>query len=303
MLLFKLVKRNILVYVRDKANIFFSLLSMLIIIGLMVIFLGKMNADNVVNLLAQYGGHRDTAIDRANAEQLVMLWTLSGIVVVNSITITLAMVGIMVEDEARKRLSSFYVSSVNRAVFVMGYVIAAVIMGIIMCILTVLIGEGYIALTGGTLFSVETVGKIMIYIIINVFSSSGLMFLIANLTHSQSAFSGLSTIVGTLVGFIAGIYLPIGMLPEKVQTIIKCFPLVHGCSFFRDAFTHQIIAKTFTNCPQELISGYKEAMGITILFQDKVVSAGFKVAFLVISGIIFIGIAAIMQRKRNVMSR
>lgn len=303
MLLFRLIKRNILVYVRDKANIFFSLLSMLIIIGLMVIFMGKMNADNVVNLLEQYGGARDTAADRANAEQLVMLWTLAGIVIVNSVTITLAMVGIMVEDEARKRLSSFYVSSVNRAVFVMGYVIAAVIMGIIMCVLTFLTGEGYIVLTGGTLFSAETVGKIMLYIIINVFSSSGLMFLIANLTHSQSAFAGLNTIVGTLVGFVAGIYLPIGMLPEKVQTIIKFFPLFHGCSFFRDAYTRQIITETFTNCPQELVSRYKEAMGITILFQDKVVSAGFKVAFLVISGIIFIGIAAIMQRKRNVMSR
>ena len=36
MLLIRLVKRNILVYVRDRANIFYSLLSMLIIIGLMV---------------------------------------------------------------------------------------------------------------------------------------------------------------------------------------------------------------------------------------------------------------------------
>lgn len=303
MLLLRLIKRNILVYVRDKGNVFFSLLSMLIIIGLMVIFLGKMNADNVVNLLEQYGGARDTAADRANAEQLVVLWTLAGIVVVNSITITLSMVGIMVEDQAYKRLSSFYVSSVNRAIFVMGYVIAAMIMGIIMCILTVIIGEGYIALTGGTLLSAAAMGKILLYILLNVFSSSGLMFLIANMTHSQSAFSGLNTIVGTLVGFVACIYLPVGMLPEKVQTLVKCFPLMHGCSFLRDAFTRQIIADTFTNCPQELISEYKEAMGITVLFNDQVVSAGFKVAFLVISGIIFIGIAAVLQRKRNVMSR
>lgn len=303
MLLIRLIKRNILVYVRDKSNIFFSLLAMLIVIGLMAIFLGKMNADNVVNLLNQYGGIRDAATDRANAQQLIFLWTLAGIVVVNSITITLSMVGNMVEDEARKRLSSFYVSSVNRAVFVMGYVIAAVIMGIIMCMLTVFIGEAYLGFTGGSLLGAGQLLKILLYIILNVFVSTGIVFLLANLVHTMSAWSGLSTIVGTLVGFMAGIYLPLGMLPEKIQTVLKCLPLVHGCSFLRDTFTQQIINKTFTNCPTELIDGFKKSMGITILFNDKIVSSGFKVAFLVVSGIILIGISAIIQRKRNVMSR
>ncbi len=303
MLLIRLVKRNILVYTRDRANIFFSLLSMMIIIGLMVVFLGKMNADNVVDLLNQYGGTRDELADRANAEQLVMLWALAGIVIVNSITITLSLVGIMVEDEAQKRLSSFYVSPVNRIKFVMGYIVAAIIMGIIMCILTVVIGEVYIGITGGTLFTVAQMGKILIYIILNVFTSASMVFLMANLVHSQSAFSGLSTIVGTLVGFFAGIYLPLGMLPDKVQTVLKCFPLIHGCSFLREAFTADILRDTFTNCPEELISGYQEYMGMKILFQGDTVTEEFKVVFLVISGIILIGIAAIMQRRRNVMSR
>jgi multidrug/hemolysin transport system permease protein len=209
----------------------------------------------------------------------------------------------MVEDEAHKRLSSFYVTPVNRAVFVMGYIIAAFIMGIIMCILTVTIGEAYIGLTGGSLISIAGMGKILLYIIVNVFTSASMVFLMANLVHSQSAFSGLSTIVGTLVGFLAGIYLPLGMLPEKVQLALKCFPLIHGCSFLREAFTQQILTDTFTNCPAELVSGYKEYMGMTLLYDDKAVSDGFKVAFMVISGIILIGISAVMQKRRNVMSR
>jgi len=303
MLLLRLVKRNILVYSRDRANIFFSLLSMLIIIGLMVVFLGKMNADNVVSLLNEYGGVRDEAVDRVNAEQLVMLWTLAGIVVVNSITITLAMVGIMVEDEAQKRLSSFYVAPVNRTVFVLGYILAAILMGIIMCVMTVAIGEGYFAVTGAKLLAVDQLGKIFLYIIINVFTSASLVFLIANCVHSISAFSGLSTIIGTLVGFIAGIYLPMGMLPDSVQSVLKCIPLLHGCSFLRETFTSDILADTFVNCPQELMDGYKEYMGITLMNGDHVITDGFKVAFLLISGIILIGLSALIQRRRNVMSR
>jgi multidrug/hemolysin transport system permease protein len=105
------------------------------------------------------------------------------------------------------------------------------------------------------------------------------------------------------VGFLAGIYLPMGMLPDKVQTVLKCFPLVHGSSFLREAFTEQIIADTFVNCPKELIDGYKEAMGITLMNNDQVISDGFKIAFLIISGVLFLVISALMQKRRNVMSR
>lgn len=303
MLLLRLIKRNILVYLRDRSNIFFSLLSMLIIIGLMVVFLGKNNADNVVNLLKNYGGARNTQVDQNNANQLIMLWTLAGIVVVNSVTITYSMVGIMVEDEIKKRLSSFYVSPVNRVFFVMGYVFAAVIMGIIMCTLTVAVGEVYFAIIGADLLSLIQLGKIMFFIVLNVFTSASMVFLILNFIHTQGALSGAGTIIGTLVGFVACIYLPIGMLPEKVQTVIKCFPLVHGSSFLRDIFTRDILTKTFHNCPQKLITDYKEYMCMTITYHDKVVSGAFKVAFLLISGIIFIGISAVLQRRRNVMSR
>lgn len=303
MLLLRLIKRNMLVYLRDRSNIFFSLLSMLIIIGLMVVFLGKMNADNIVDLLKQYGGVRDTAADRENAQQLVMLWTLAGIVVVNSVMITYSMLGIMVEDEAQKRLSSFYVAPVNRIVFVLGYIIAAMLMSVIMCCLTVVIGEGYFISIGADLLTLSQIIRIFIFIILNVFTSSCMVFLILNFVHTSSALSGLGTIIGTLVGFIAGIYLPLGMLPQKVQSVMKCFPLVHGSSFLRDTFTQEILTKTFHNCPKRLISEYKQYMGITVTYQDKIISSGTKVAFLVISGIIFIAISAVLQKRRNVMSR
>lgn len=303
MLVFRLVKRNILVYVRDRSNIFFSLLSTLIIIGLMAVFLGKMNADGVVSLINQFGGERDALADRANAEQLILMWTLAGIVVVNSVTITLAMVGIMVEDEAQKRLSSFFVSPVNRGTFVMGYIIASIIMGFVMCIMTVVIGEAYIGMTGGTILTTAQFGKITLLILLNVFSSASMVFLLVNFAHSTSAFSGLSTIVGTLVGFIAAIYLPMGMLPVKVQSVLKCFPLLHGTSLMRSIFTEEALKNTFQGLPKEVITGYKEYMGMTISWKEGIIDDRIKMVIIVISGIIFIGISALLQKRRNVMSK
>ncbi|MDF2842877.1 MAG: type transporter [Herbinix sp.] len=303
MLLLRLIQRNILVYSRNRANIFFSLLSMIIIIGLMLLFLADMNTNNLVEMLSEFGGERNEVVDRENAKQIVILWTLAGLVVVNSITITLAMVGIMIEDEAEKRLSSFYVSPVNRGIFVMGYVCAAIIMGIIMCTLTVIVGEIYILNLGGELFSFGDMMRIMLYIVLNVFSSASLVFLIANFVHSLGAFSGLSTIIGTLVGFLAGIYLPIGMLPEKVQMLLKMTPMLYGCSFLRDIMTENIIGKTFIGCPDEFTNGYKEYMGMTVRYDQTMISNEIKMLILLISGIVFILISALIQRKRNVMSR
>lgn len=74
-----LMKRNMLIYIRDYVSVFFSMLSMLIVLALMVIFLGNMNSENVVDALAALGGVRDTAADEKNASYLIQMWTLAWI--------------------------------------------------------------------------------------------------------------------------------------------------------------------------------------------------------------------------------
>ena len=120
-----LTKRNCRVFLRDKAAVFFSFLSMLIILGLMVVFLGKMNSDELISVLAEYGGERDTVQDQENATYLIQLWTLAGILVVNSVTVTLTVMGTMVQDETRKRIMAFYVTSVNRIKLSLGYILSS----------------------------------------------------------------------------------------------------------------------------------------------------------------------------------
>lgn len=297
-----LVKRNILVYARNRSNIFFSLLSMLIIIGLMAVFLGNMNVESILNLLSDFGD-RDVVKDKENAKSLVLLWTLAGIVMVNAITITLAMVGIMVEDEESKRLQSFYASPVNRSLLVLGYITAAFIMGVIMCTLTVLIGLGYGWILGSIALSAGSLIHIFLLILLIVFTSSSLVFFITNFVHSSSAFSGLSTIIGTLVGFLAAIYLPMGALPDSIQKVLKGLPLLHGSSLLRKEFTREAINITFGGMPKELIQGYELFMGINIEWKDAILSDSFKIIFLIGSSLILILLSSLIQKRRNISLR
>ena len=303
MSLVRLVKRNILVYSRDRANVFFSLLSMIIIIILMSLFLGNMNIDNIIALLEEYGGLRDISSDTKNARNLVILWSVAGIIVVNSVSITLSMIGNMVEDQDLKKMSSFFVSPPNRSIFVMGYIIAAFIVGIIMCTLTLIISQIVIVLLGGSILSFSQIVKTFLLIIINVFTFACLGLFMSVFVHSRSAFAGLSTIVGTLVGFLAAIYLPIGAFPTGVQKVLKFIPLLHGSSLIREVFTESAMASTFTNCPQQLIHEYSSYMGITISWNGKLLSNEIKVSFLLTCGIIFIITSTIILHKRNAIDR
>lgn len=301
--LYYIVKRNILIYLRDKTAVFFSLLSMIIVIGLMVLFLGNMNRDNVVYLLEQYGGQRDKALDLSNATNLIQVWTIAGLLVVNSLTVSLTMIGMMVEDEAKNRIESFYVAPIKRSILALSYVIASIIMASLICVITLVISQGYLFLTDSAVFTRVQLAQLMVLIIVNVFVYSCLLFLIAVFVHSVSAWSTLGSLFGTLVGFVGAIYLPMGMLPESVQKVLKCLPILHGISLTRQISTKIALENTFHGLPEEVSKEYRRYMGVTVEVKEQVISSGSQLTFLILWGIVALFISVVLLKKREVKAR
>lgn len=298
-----LTKRNCMVFLRDKSAVFFSLLSMLIVLVLMGCFLGGMNVENVTDLLAQYGGVRDAALDKENATHLVQYWTLAGIMVVNALTVTLTVVGTMISDSNENRLESFYSSPISRTLIAFSYISAAIIIGTLFCILTLAISLIYIVATGATMLSTGALLQILGYMIMNVCIFAAVMFLCALCVKSSSAWSGIATIVGTLVGFFGAIYLPMGNLPAGVASVLKYIPILHGTALMRQVFCREAMTNTFAGMPEQVIDGYKEFMGINIVMNDKVVSDNFQILFMVICGIVALIVSACLVRKKNINDR
>ena len=97
-----MTKRNLLIYFRNKSAVFFSILSALILLAIMVVFLGESSSEGLLDALNQYG--TGTAEENAkNASWLVQLWIMGGILGINSVTVSLTAIGSMVEDEERGR--------------------------------------------------------------------------------------------------------------------------------------------------------------------------------------------------------
>lgn len=298
-----LTKRNCLIFLRDRGAVFFSLLAMLIVLMLMGVFLGNMNQEEVVELLKEYGGKRDAATDAAHAKELVQYWTLAGILIVNAVTVTLTVIGSRVTDATEGKLASLYSAPVSRTTIALSYVASAVLIGIFMCVLTLVAALCYITATGGELLSIGVLVQILLLIVLNVCVFAVIMYLFSLFVKSSSAWSGFGTVIGTLVGFLGAIYLPMGFLPEGVAAALKYMPILHGASLMRTVCCEAALKQTFADLPGQVLTEYQEYMGIQVKMGENTASAAFQVLFLVGCGIMAFIAIAVVQRRRDISDR
>ena len=131
-------KRNLLVFFKDKASVFFSLLSVFIIIGMYALFLGDVWTSGMENI--------------PGARYLMDSWIVAGLVAVTSVTTTMGAFGTMVEDKSNKIIKDIRSSPMPRVSIAGGYIFSAFVIGSIMCIVALALCELYIVSGGGADF-------------------------------------------------------------------------------------------------------------------------------------------------------
>lgn len=290
-----LTGRNLKLYFRDRSAVFFSLMSMVIVICLMMFFLGDMNVEGVVGILEAFPG-RDAEADKKNAELLVLAWTCAGIISINAVTVTMSVYSILIKDKMSGKINSMYTSPVSRAVITSSYIVAAWLASVCVCLITLLVTEGYSVSQGLEMFSVNTHIKLIGMIMLNSFVYATLMYLVAMLAKTEGAWSGMGTVVGTLVGFLGGIYIPIGTLSDAVAGIMKCTPIIYGTAIFRELMTQDILDTTFTGIPDEIRAEYCDIMGISLKLFDKTIGITQEWLLLLLCGIIFLVIGVFIMK-------
>lgn len=297
------VKRITLVYVRDRAAVFFSVLSMLIILMLVWLFLGNMNSENIVEVLSTYGGVRDAVTDKENADYLIVVWTLAGVLLSNCVTISMTVMGNMIYDEEKNKLACFYTAPVGRIKIALGYVLSAWIIGTLMCTLTLAAAQVWLFCSGSETLSGLVMLQLTGMIILNTFVYSSLSYLMALFVHSNSAWSGILTIVGTLVGFLGAVYLPVYMLPEGVASFLKGLPILHGVSMMRRVCVQAAVDTTFSGLPKEVSQKFCENMGVVIRMQDTEITVWTQCIWLLVLSIAVLFVAALINRRRKLRDR
>lgn len=280
-------KRNLKIFFRDKTSVFFSLLSVFIIIGLYALFLGDIQVKSI-------------KVPNVNAKVIRFLvdsWIMAGLIAVNTVTVTLGAFAVMVQDESKKIMKDFRVAPIKRSQLVASYVLSSWAIGLIMTISAFIVGEAYIVLSGGQMLSIEGIMKVLGIIVLCVFSSSAIVFLLVSFIKSDNAFATLSTLVGTLIGFTAGVYVPVGVLPDAVQTFMKFVPISHGAALLRQTFMEKPLDLVFHNAPKAVLDAYKHDFGIELFWNKGIITPLIMVSILAGVGVLFFVISVIRTSK------
>jgi multidrug/hemolysin transport system permease protein len=278
-------KRNLMLFFKDRSAVFFSLLAVLIIIGLYAVFLGDVWIEDLEAI--------------KNAQFLMNSWLISGLMAVTSVTTTMGAFGVMVEDHAKKINKDFYAAPLKKSGITGGYILSAFLIGVIMSIVAFVISELYVAANGGEFLQFEAVLKVTGLIFLTGMANTSLVCFIVSFFKSQSAFSTASTIIGTLIGFLTGIYLPIGSLPESVQLIIKVFPVSHAAALFRQTIMETPMNTAFADIPAQYLNEFKESMGVVYHFGNSTATPQFSIMILLGTAAVFFLLALLnISRKR-----
>ncbi len=284
----RLAQRNMRIFFRQKSAVFFSLLSVFIVIMLYALFLGDVWTNS---------------IELPGVKPLMASWIVAGLVCVSTVTTTLGVFDIMVEDRTAGQSGDFRASPVRRSSIVGGYIISAFVVGLIMSLVAFALGCAYILATGGLLPGFVEMVKFVGITTLAAASNAAMMFFLVCLFKSGSAFAAASTIIGTLIGFLTGIYLPIGELPSAVQTVIKCFPPSHAASLMRSILVAPNLEFSLDGAPAEVVTQmtgwFNEQMGVTYSFGDTVVQPWVSALILAASGVLFFVLGVVIYRRRR----
>jgi multidrug/hemolysin transport system permease protein len=195
-------------------------------------------------------------------------WIMAGLLAVTTLTTTLGALGTMVDDRSKKIIKDFYSSPVKRSYIAGGYVVSAFLIGVILSLVALVLAEIYIVAYGGSLLGGMALLKVFGLILLSSIASTSMVFFLATFLRSQNAFGVASTVIGTLVGFLTGIYLPTGMLPESIQYVVKCFPISHAAVLLRKVVMEAPLAQMFSGAPEAYRAGLRSFTGSACILES-----------------------------------
>jgi multidrug/hemolysin transport system permease protein len=285
----RLIKRNLLLFFRDKENVFFSLLSVLIVFALYFLFLGEMFANGLNEVLE--------AEHRGGARAIIGALFMAGSIAVVSVTSSLGAIGVMIEDK-EKALKDLTVSPLQQSKITLSYIISSAIVGLIMTTLMIVVVSVYLAIRGVGFIGFNGIGMLILTTVLSVLCANAVIFFIILFIKSRAAFNGLSTVMGAGVGFFMGVYIFIGQMPSAVQWVIKLFPFSHSASMYRQIFADSELIRLAASDPQQLNS-LRSLYGIVFNYGSFTSTFWFSAGILLATTVLFLCLSILVQKTRK----
>lgn len=254
----ELTKRNILIFLRNKTTLFFSVIAPVLILVIYILFMG----DYQVSLLMESFGS-EVNINAEQVKSFANAWMISGILGLSTLTVALNSMFIIIADRENEVINDFTASPVSLVSLTLSYFISAVILTIFTCFIFLLIGLIYLYISSNLVFNFVEILQILSILIIASLSAVIILMFITSFFKKTSTAASFTGIFSALIGFLIGSYMPISILPEGIQNFANIIPGSHATGLFRQVFIDKAI-KTLDNVEVGVINNLKENYGYNL---------------------------------------
>ena len=244
-----LLKRNFILYFRNRSGVFFSLLGALISFLLYIIFLQK----NLTDAWSQLP-------DNTN---LLNNWLMGGTLAVTGITTSFTALTQMVQDRENQVDQDLFLTDLGSWGLQVSYLISSIAISFVMQVFMFAVMGFYFKES----LVISHLPEIALIMLLSSLLSSLINILLIYRFQSVDSLGKLATIVGTVSGFLVGTYVPIGVLPDFAQIIMKCTPATYIASLYRQILMKEPLETAFTG-NRSLLKEFQEKMGIQINWQE-----------------------------------
>lgn len=273
-----LIKRNFLLYFRNRSGVILSLFGAIIPFVLYIVFLKN-----------NYKDH---------SSQLMDLWLIGGVLAVTGLTTTLAAFSRQVEDRERKVTDDLFITDLGPWGLQLSYLVSSVIISFLMQVIMFAFMLSYFTLADNISFEWGILPYLLLLMILNSLLATLINALIVQCFKSVDSLGKLATVVGATSGFLVGTYIPIGTLPNMAQNLMKLTPSNYMASLFRHVLMKESLADTFTNSSQSQ-AAFEKTMGIRIEWQELLT----RTETFYIVGIVLVAIALIWMVQNMIAIR
>jgi len=219
--------RVLRVFLRDRATVFFTYFSSLILLVLYVAFFGKMNVDS---LLQDAPG-----LERSKAVGFVAAWVVAALITITSINGPMAGLNRLVTDKTSGHMADFLVAPLAARQLMGGYLLATWLYTLCSTTAVAVVGLTGVAVLGASLPNLTGWLLLVGLLLVSSLVFSALYLLAGSFLHTQGAASAASGLIGALSGFLALAYIPAGLLGGPTVTVANLMPFAPAATVARQA--------------------------------------------------------------------
>jgi multidrug/hemolysin transport system permease protein len=204
-----------------------------------------------------------------------------------------------VDDGASGRFQDFLVSPVRRWQLVLGYLTASFIVAVVMSLVILVASQLYLLILGQPVMSASNFASCVGAVVLWAAAFCAFSSLMVTFLHSNGAFGAFSSTFGVLLGFLAGAYMPPGVVPARFANVLNALPFAQAGMLIRVPFTEKALTGLTAGSPAARTE-VENVFGMHLAIGSHTVSTGIAVGSLAAMAVVFfvLGILRIRQRIR-----